>query len=184
MDEGRARRMVEALRGRGVMAHVVEAGVYEFGIRVVLDTDIEALWDVDGAAGLDAEIVGDGVLIGFVPHVPGSEEFTEEQLVEDDRGDPVHGGRPEPARPRSDHHHRRHRPPRARATGGERPGSPGSATGRPLPAPRALDSARQPIGLLPLLDGWGTADGGTGNPSFERRRTALVRLPGTGGRRA
>ncbi|WP_197363239.1 hypothetical protein, partial [Streptomyces clavuligerus] len=82
MDEGRARRMVEALRGRGVMAHVVEAGVYEFGIRVVLDTDIEALWDVDGAAGLDAEIVGDGVLIGFVPHVPGSEEFTEEQLVE------------------------------------------------------------------------------------------------------
>lgn len=74
--------MVEALRGRGVMAHVVEAGVYEFGIRVVLDTDIEALWDVDGAAGLDAEIVGDGVLIGFVPHVPGSEEFTEEQLVE------------------------------------------------------------------------------------------------------
>ncbi|MFF8914768.1 hypothetical protein ACF08M_15970 [Streptomyces sp. NPDC015032] len=64
------------------MAHLVEAGVYEFGIRVVLDTAVEALWDVDGASGLDAEIVGDGVLIGFVPHVPGSESFTEEQLVE------------------------------------------------------------------------------------------------------
>jgi hypothetical protein len=64
------------------MAHLVEAGVYEFGVRVVLDEGIEALWDVDGASGLDAEIVSDGVLIGFVPHVPGSEGFTEEQLVD------------------------------------------------------------------------------------------------------
>ncbi|MEV0495543.1 hypothetical protein [Streptomyces atratus] len=64
------------------MAHVVEAGVYEFGIRVVLDEDLEALWDLDGAAGLDAEIVSEGVLVGFVPHVPGSENFTEDQLVD------------------------------------------------------------------------------------------------------
>ncbi|MEW2491414.1 hypothetical protein [Streptomyces sp. NPDC048411] len=63
------------------MAHVVEAGVYEFGIRVVLDEDLEALWDLDGAAGLDAEIVSEGVLVGFIPHVPGSENFTEDQLV-------------------------------------------------------------------------------------------------------
>ncbi|MFF2021932.1 hypothetical protein ACFVW2_09005 [Streptomyces sp. NPDC058171] len=82
MDAERARRMVESLRARGVMAHLVEAGVYEFGIRVVLDSGIEALWDVDGAAGLDAEIVDQGVLIGFVPHVPGSENYTEQQLVD------------------------------------------------------------------------------------------------------
>lgn len=82
MDSDRAGRLVSALRDRNVMAHLVEAGVYEFGIRVVLDEGIEALWDVDGASGLDAEIVSDGVLIGFVPHVPGSENFTEEQLVE------------------------------------------------------------------------------------------------------
>ncbi|MEU0685428.1 hypothetical protein [Streptomyces uncialis] len=82
MDAERARRMVSALRERGVMAHLVEAGVYEFGIRVVLDADMEALWDVDGAAGLDAEIVSEGVLVGFVPHVPGSEDFTEERLVD------------------------------------------------------------------------------------------------------
>ncbi|MFE4452144.1 hypothetical protein [Streptomyces sp. NPDC056796] len=82
MDSERAERMVSALRERRVMAHVVQAGVYEFGIRVVLGEGIEALWDVDGAAGLDAEIVGEGVLIGFVPHVPGSEEFTEQQLVD------------------------------------------------------------------------------------------------------
>ncbi|WP_405682607.1 hypothetical protein [Streptomyces sp. NBC_00057] len=71
MDSERAGRLVSALRARGVMAHLVEAGVYEFGIRVVLDEGIEALWDVDGASGLDAEIVSDGVLIGFVPQ-PGS----------------------------------------------------------------------------------------------------------------
>lgn len=82
MDSERAERIVSALRERKVMAHLVQAGVYEFGIRVVLDEGIEALWDVDGAAGLDAEIVGDGVLIGFVPHVPGSENFTESQLVD------------------------------------------------------------------------------------------------------
>ncbi|MET9552191.1 hypothetical protein [Streptomyces sp. NPDC006645] len=82
MDADRAERMTAELRARGVMAHLVHAGVYEFGIRVVLDDRIEALWDMDGAAGLDAEIVNEGALIGFVPHVPGSEEFTEEQLVQ------------------------------------------------------------------------------------------------------
>ncbi|MER8114312.1 hypothetical protein [Streptomyces sp. NPDC094031] len=82
MDEERAKRVVAALRDRGVMAHLVEAGVYAFGIRVVLDTGIEALWDTDGVSGLDAEVVSDGVLIGFVPHVPGSEDFTEQQIVD------------------------------------------------------------------------------------------------------
>lgn len=81
MDSDRAERLTAELRSRGVMAHLVHAGVYEFGIRVVLDDRIEALWDMDGAAGLDAEIVNEGALIGFVPHVPGSEDFTEEQLV-------------------------------------------------------------------------------------------------------
>lgn len=81
MDSDRAERLTAELRARGVMAHLVHAGVYEFGIRIVLDDRIEALWDMDGAAGLDAEIVNEGALIGFVPHVPGSEDFTEEQLV-------------------------------------------------------------------------------------------------------
>ncbi|WP_405792063.1 hypothetical protein [Streptomyces sp. NBC_01506] len=81
MDSDRAERMTAELRSRGVMAHLVHAGVYEFGIRIVLDDRIEALWDMDGAAGLDAEIVNEGALIGFVPHVPGSEDFTEEQMV-------------------------------------------------------------------------------------------------------
>ncbi|WP_328323654.1 MULTISPECIES: hypothetical protein [unclassified Streptomyces] len=82
MNSERAERLVTALRARGVMAHVAEVGVYQFGVRVVIDWNIEALWDTDGAAGLDAQVLSDGMLVGFVPHIGGSEEFTEQQLVE------------------------------------------------------------------------------------------------------
>ncbi|MCX4728334.1 hypothetical protein [Streptomyces sp. NBC_01306] len=82
MNSERAERLVTALRARGVMAHVAEVGVYQFGVRVVIDWNIEALWDTDGAAGLDAQVLSDGMLVGFVPHIGGSEDFTEEQLVE------------------------------------------------------------------------------------------------------
>ncbi|SCE22810.1 hypothetical protein GA0115240_144874 [Streptomyces sp. DvalAA-14] len=81
MDAERVGRLVSELQGRRVMAHVERTGVYECGIRVVLDKDVEAVWDLAGA-GLDAEIVSDGVLIGFVPHVEGSEDFTDAQIVE------------------------------------------------------------------------------------------------------
>ncbi len=82
MDTNRADRLTSRLRARDVMAHVDRTGVYECGIRVVLDTNVEALWDLDGAAGLDAEVLSDGVLIGFVPHIEGSEDFTDEQIVD------------------------------------------------------------------------------------------------------
>lgn len=82
MDSERATRLVSDLRARRVMAHVAETGVYQFGIRVVIDNNIEALWDTDGAPGLDAEVLSDGVLVGFVPHIDGSEDFTDQQLVD------------------------------------------------------------------------------------------------------
>jgi hypothetical protein len=82
VDQARATRLVSELRARQVMAHVAEIGVYQFGIRVVIDNNIEALWDTDGAPGLDAEVLSDGVLVGFVPHIPGSEDFTDQQLVD------------------------------------------------------------------------------------------------------
>jgi len=82
MDEERASRLVASLRARGVMAHLARQGVYQCAVRVVLPDEGEAVWDSDGALGLDAEVLEDGVLIGFVPHVEGSEDFTEEQLVE------------------------------------------------------------------------------------------------------
>jgi hypothetical protein len=85
MDEFRARRVVDALRDRGVPAHFVppSAGRSRAGIRVVLDYgDREALWDTDGTAGLEAQVMRNGVLVGFVPHIPGSEDFDEAQVVD------------------------------------------------------------------------------------------------------
>ncbi|MFE3826308.1 hypothetical protein [Streptomyces sp. NPDC059092] len=82
MDEERAGRLVSSLRARGVPAHLAHLGVYQCGVRVVLFDGGEAVWDIDGELGLRAEVVEDGVLVGFVPHVRGSEDFDEERLVE------------------------------------------------------------------------------------------------------
>jgi hypothetical protein len=82
MDENRALRVVDALRERGVPAHVAHAGVGQIGVRVVLGDDREALWDADGAAGLEAVVLRDGTLVGFVPTIPGSETFDEAQVVD------------------------------------------------------------------------------------------------------
>ena len=84
MDEKRARRVVDALRELGVPAHMAQprAGVSQFGVRVVLSDDREAVWDTDGTAGLEAQVMRNGMLVGFVPVIEGSEDFTEEQVVD------------------------------------------------------------------------------------------------------
>ena len=82
MDENQARRVVDSLRERGVPAHVARVNVAQFGIRVVLSDDREAIWDSDGTAGLEAQVMGNGMLVGFVPSIPGSEDFTDEQVVD------------------------------------------------------------------------------------------------------
>ncbi len=76
-----AEKAVEGLRARHVFAHVHHAGVNRFGIRVVLPSGADAIWDADGAAGLEAQVVQDGVLIGFVPVIPGSADFSVEQAI-------------------------------------------------------------------------------------------------------
>jgi hypothetical protein len=83
MDENRARRVVDALRDRGVPAHVAQAsaGRSRTGVRVVLADGREALWDTDGTAGLEAQVMRDGMLVGFVPAIAGSEDFDEAQTV-------------------------------------------------------------------------------------------------------
>lgn len=73
--------MVAGLRARGVIASVARPATFRFGVRVPLGDGREALWDVDGAAGLEAQVMRDGVLVGFVPRIEGSEEFDEEQTV-------------------------------------------------------------------------------------------------------
>jgi hypothetical protein len=82
MEENRARRVTDALRARGVDAHVAHAGVYVFGVRVVLGDGREAVWDADDTAGLEANVLRDGDLVGFVPVIEGSEDFDEAQAVE------------------------------------------------------------------------------------------------------
>lgn len=74
--------MVDALRAKGFLASVEKAGVYRFGVRVPLGDGRQAVWDTDGTAGLEAQVMRDNVLVGFVPHVPGSEHFDESQVVE------------------------------------------------------------------------------------------------------
>ena len=82
MDENRARRVVDALRDRGVDAHMAKVNVYQFGVRVMLSGGREADWDTDNTAGLEAQVLKDGNLVGFVPVIEGSEDFDEEQTVE------------------------------------------------------------------------------------------------------
>jgi hypothetical protein len=100
MEENRARRVVEALRARGVDADLRKPGVYQFGVGVALPDGREALWDVDGSAGLEAQVVRNGVLVGFVPVIEGSEHFDDDEVVEaircTDYATPVARRRPTP----------------------------------------------------------------------------------------
>jgi hypothetical protein len=84
MEQHRAERVVETLRARNVFAHVKlpQAGITQYGIRVVLSDGREAIWDNDGTAGLEAQVMRNGNLVGFVASIPGSEGFGEEQIIE------------------------------------------------------------------------------------------------------
>jgi hypothetical protein len=82
VEEDRARHVVDALRERGIDAHMEKAGVYQFGVRITLPDGREAVWDSDGTAELEAQVMRDGVLVGFVPVIDGSEDFDEAQVVD------------------------------------------------------------------------------------------------------
>ncbi|GAA0417450.1 hypothetical protein [Streptomyces luteireticuli] len=82
MDENRALHVVDALRERGIDAHLAREGVYRIGVRVVLHDGREAVWDTDGTAGLEAQVMRDGVLVGYVPSIEGSEDFGHDLTVD------------------------------------------------------------------------------------------------------
>jgi hypothetical protein len=82
MEENRARRVADALRDRGINAHFAEVGTLQFGVRVTLSDGRVAEWDTDGTAGLEAQVMQDGDLVGYVPEIEGSEDFTEQQVVD------------------------------------------------------------------------------------------------------
>jgi hypothetical protein len=82
MDEFRARRVVDSLRDRGVNAHLFRGGGGKFGVRVPLSGGREAEWDSDGTASLEALVKRDGMLVGYVPRIEGSEDFDEYRIVD------------------------------------------------------------------------------------------------------
>ena len=42
----------------------------------------EAIWGNEGTSSLEAEVLLDGDLVGFIPEIPGSAEFDEAQIVD------------------------------------------------------------------------------------------------------
>jgi hypothetical protein len=83
MDEATAQDVVERLRARKVFASLNRrAGVYNVGVRVVIPDGREAIWDNDGAAGLEAMVLRDGVLVGFVPQIPDSDELGAAEIAD------------------------------------------------------------------------------------------------------
>ena len=83
MDEATATEVVERLRNRRIFASLNRrAGVYNVGVRVVIPDGREAIWDNDGAAGLEAMVLRDGVLVGFVPQIPDSDDLDAAKITE------------------------------------------------------------------------------------------------------
>jgi hypothetical protein len=99
MDENRARRVVDALRDRGIDAHLRKQGVDAYAVQVPAGRGREAIWGSEGTTSLEAEVLLDGDLVGFVPEIPGSEAFDEAQIVDAiaraDYDEPVGRERPE-----------------------------------------------------------------------------------------
>ncbi len=72
MDRNKAQLVVDQLTAWNVPAAVAPIGQYSAAVRVRLGAGREALWDAHGAAGLDAQVLRDGVLVGFVTELPDS----------------------------------------------------------------------------------------------------------------
>ena len=82
MDENRARRVTDALRDRGINAHLKKSGIDAYAVQVAVTGGREAVWGSEGTTGLEAEVLLDGDLVGFVPQIPGSENFDDAQVAD------------------------------------------------------------------------------------------------------
>ena len=82
MEENKARHVVDAMRDRGTDAEMARVGVYQFGVTIRLPDGREATWDSDGTAALEAQVMRNGMLVGYVPVIEGSDAYTEDQIVD------------------------------------------------------------------------------------------------------
>ena len=99
MDENRARRITDALRDRGINAHLRKSGIDAYSVQVPAGGGREAVWGSEDTSGLEAEVLLDGDLVGYVPQIPDSDTFDEDQIVDAiaraDYDEPVGRERPE-----------------------------------------------------------------------------------------
>lgn len=77
-----AQTVVDRLRVLRLLARVQHLGVGTAGVVLPLPDGREVVWDAGDASGLEAQVLRDGVLVGFVPVVPGSVGFSLDQIVE------------------------------------------------------------------------------------------------------
>jgi hypothetical protein len=145
MEEATAESVVELLRQRRIFASVNRrVGVYNVGVRVVIPDGREAIWDNDGAAGLEAMVLRDGMLVGFVPQLPDSEDLDAAAIAhiisEADYDAPV-AASPAPV----------DSPPAASAT--PQPATPASAPPAST-APASMPPASMAPGPAPSGRGW------------------------------
>jgi hypothetical protein len=82
MQENRARKVTDALRDRGIDAHMHNEGIDIYGVRVVISGGREAIWGTEGTTSLEAEVLLDGDLVGFIPEIPGSSDFDDAQVAD------------------------------------------------------------------------------------------------------
>ncbi len=82
MDENQCLHVTDALRDRGIDAHVAHLGVGSYAVRILIGDGREAIWGSEGTTGLEAEVLLDGDLVGFVPEIPGSADFDEAQIAD------------------------------------------------------------------------------------------------------
>ena len=108
MDESTAEQVVELLRRQRIFASVNRrVGVYNVGVRVVIPDGREAIWDNDGAAGLEAMVLRNGMLVGYVPQLADSADLDAETIAgiisaTDYDASPVTRPRTEPQPPAAD----------------------------------------------------------------------------------
>src|SRR3954467_7491792 len=82
MEEMKARRVVDALRERGTDADLARVGVHQFGISIKLPDGREATWDSDDTASLEAQVMRNGMLVGFGPEIPGPDRYSEAPIID------------------------------------------------------------------------------------------------------
>lgn len=92
MQADEVEQVVAGLSERGLIASVHRPALNRTCVRVVLPGGAEALWDTDGAVGLEAQVMADGMLVGFVPTIPGSASFDVEQAIDAIAGAKYVGG--------------------------------------------------------------------------------------------